>query len=100
LCVAFCRVFFTRTGIHFARKRSLTKAGPQLAPLGDEYVMGDDDEIRVRSVERKGDDIVAAPEVHLGVSTRAYHDVLLAADHIAGGWRVDACAGMEVPQFL
>src|ERR1700753_2742416 len=62
--------------------------------------MGDDSVIPRRSVEGKGNDIVAAPEVHLGVSTRAYHDVLLAADHIAGGWRVDARAGMEVPQFL
>src|SRR5260370_1425467 len=52
------------------------------------------------SIEREGDDIVAAAKVDLGVAARADHDVLLAAHHVGGRRRIDACTGAEVPQFL
>src|SRR5260370_26895238 len=54
----------------------------------------------MRSIEREGDDIVAAAEVDLSVTSRAYHDVLLPANHVGGGRRIDAGSRAEAPQFL
>src|SRR5260221_13540258 len=54
----------------------------------------------MRSIEREGDDIVAAAEIDLRVASRAYDDILLAVDHVGGGRRVDAGSGAETPQFL
>src|SRR5271166_811933 len=55
---------------------------------------------RARSIEREGDDVVAAPEVDLDVTARANHDVLLAAHHVARRRCIDARTGAEAPQFL
>src|SRR6202163_1104299 len=54
----------------------------------------------MRSIEREGDNVVATVKVDLGVAARADHDILLAAHHVGGGGRIDACTGAEVPQFL
>src|SRR3979409_503776 len=43
-----------------------------------------------RSVERERDNVVAAAEVDLGITTRADHNILLAAHHVGGRWRIDA----------
>ena len=51
-----------------------------------------------RSLDREGDDGVAALGVDLGVAARADDDVLLAADHVGGRRRIDAGAGLELPQ--
>src|SRR4030081_1877029 len=54
----------------------------------------------MRSIEREGDDIVAAAEVDLSVAARTYHDILLSVAHVSGVWRVDAGSSAETPQFL
>src|SRR6202158_278869 len=54
----------------------------------------------MRSIEREGDNIVAAVKVDLGITARADHHILLAAHHVGGRWRIDARTGAEVPQFL
>src|SRR6195952_2159594 len=54
----------------------------------------------VRSVEREGDDVVAAAEIDLRIAARADHDILLAANHVCRGRRIDASPGAEVPQLL
>src|ERR1700757_4243242 len=52
------------------------------------------------SIDRESDDVVAALEVDLDVTARADHDILLAAQRVAGGRRIDARPGAEAPQFL
>src|SRR5262249_51545675 len=52
------------------------------------------------SVQRKGDDAVAALEVELDVAAGGNDDVLLAADGVGGWRRVDAGAGIERPEDL
>ena len=53
-----------------------------------------------RSIDRKGDDVVAALEVDLRVSARTDDNVLLAVDRVGGRRRVDAGSGKERPQDL
>src|SRR5260370_42417845 len=53
----------------------------------------------MRSIEREGDNVVAAVKVDLGIAARADHHILLGAHHVGGGWRIDARTGAEVPQF-
>src|ERR1700737_5562929 len=54
----------------------------------------------MHSIEREGDNVVAAVKVDLGVAARADYDILLAAHHVGGGRRTNSCACAEVPQFL
>src|SRR3979490_2414102 len=54
----------------------------------------------MRSIEREGDNVVATAKIDLGVAARTDHDKLLAANHVGRGWRINACSGAEVPQFL
>src|SRR3981081_825748 len=54
----------------------------------------------MRSIEREGDNVVAAAEVDLGVSARTDHDLLLAANHVGGRRGIDPRTGVEAPQFL
>src|ERR1700682_2758838 len=54
----------------------------------------------MHSIEREGDNVVAAAKVDLGVAARADYDILLAAHHVGRGWRIDTCTGAEVPQLL
>src|ERR1700687_5829763 len=53
-----------------------------------------------RSIERKGDNVVAAVKINLGVAARTDHNILLAAHHIGRGRSIDARTGAEAPQFL
>src|ERR1700704_1957777 len=70
--------------------KSGTATGP--ASLFDDRLCG--------SIERESDDIVAAAEIDLRVASRTDHDILLAVNHVSGGWRVDAGSSAETPQFL
>src|SRR4030081_913948 len=54
----------------------------------------------MRSIERETENIVAAGENELSVASCAHHDILLAVNHVSGGWRVDAGSSAETPQFL
>src|SRR5215472_13331040 len=54
----------------------------------------------VQSVQGERDDGVAALVVELHVAAGGDHDVLLAADHVGGGRRIDAGPGIERPQHL
>src|SRR3977135_4289362 len=54
----------------------------------------------MRSIEREGDNVVATAKIDLGVAARTDHEILLAANHVGRGWRINACSGAEVPQFL
>src|ERR1700745_2203634 len=54
----------------------------------------------IYSFECESDDVVAALEVDLDVTARADQDILLAAQRVAGGRRIDARPGVEAPQFL
>src|SRR5262249_17630958 len=47
------------------------------------------------SIQREGDDVVAALVVDLDVAAGPDHDVLLAAHRVGGGRRIDAGAGVE-----
>ena len=47
------------------------------------------------SIDSESDDVVAALEVDLDVTARADHDILLAAQRVAGGRRIDARPGAE-----
>jgi hypothetical protein len=53
-----------------------------------------------RSFKGKGDDIVPALEVQLGVPTRTHDDVLTAVDHAGIRKRIDACTGKKRPKDL
>src|SRR5262249_50726241 len=74
--------------------RSPKEAGPQAVPLRQPMMRASP------SIEREGDDVVAAAEVDLRVTACADHDVLLAADRIARRRSVDAGSGAEAPQLL
>src|ERR1700692_3918119 len=52
------------------------------------------------SIPREGDDAVAALGIDLHVAAGRHHDVLLAADDIGRRRRVDAGAGLELPQYV
>src|ERR1700704_4259410 len=70
--------------------KSGTATGP--ASLFDDRLCG--------SIERESDEIVPAAEIDLSVASRTDHDILLAVNHVSGGWRVDAGSSAETPQFL
>src|SRR5258708_32387809 len=53
-----------------------------------------------RSIECKGDDVVAALEVDLSVAACADHNILFATKYVGGRWRIDSRARAETPQFL
>ena len=67
------------------------RTGPLQVP-SDSQIEG------VALVKRKRDDTIAALGVDLDITAGANHDVLLAADRVRRGWRVDASAGLEFPQ--
>src|SRR5262245_8493505 len=52
------------------------------------------------SIQREGDDGVAALVVELHIAAGRDHDVLLASDHVRGRRRVDAGTGIERPQHI
>src|SRR5215471_6364615 len=53
-----------------------------------------------QSIQREGDDVVAALGVDLHVAAGGDHDVLLAAHHVGGGRCVDAGPRVERPQHV
>src|SRR5271163_3609085 len=51
-------------------------------------------------LDREGDDVVAALGIDLGVAARTDDDILLAVDHVGRRGRIDACAGLELPEHF
>src|ERR1700722_10186294 len=51
-------------------------------------------------LDREGDDVVAALGVDLGVAARTDDDILLAVDHVGRRGRIDARAGLELPEHF